>query len=136
MSPTAIIGVVVLLGSGVTALGVLWKFVIKPVARFTKRINSGMDTLLGYPEVTDPGSGTVLKAPTPPLAHRVEKVEQAVLLLTETNERILKLEQLHKEHVAWSEGWKSGIDSRVTAIEQQNGIQIHVTGDAEVKSDK
>lgn len=57
------------------ALGI-YKKVYLPVSRQLLRFNSGLDTLLGYPAVHDPGTGRELQAATPPLANRVFTLEE------------------------------------------------------------
>lgn len=67
---------IALLAGAVTAFFVLKKAVYEPIKRHFDRVNAGMETLLGYDEVKDPGSGRVIQAATPPLALRVYDLEQ------------------------------------------------------------
>lgn len=104
---------VVLLAAAVGAVYTLWRQVIKPTLQFAAKVNSGMDALLGYPEVLDPGSGDQLKAATPPMAQRVAALEDAfnrILDLQESQlglvERLTSLEQWKSAHTAESIQWR------------------------------
>ena len=103
------------------------KVVIKPVMAFVNRIYSGMDTLLGYPAVMDPGSGKELKPPTPALALRVDTLEEAMNKLIDQqekmlgiNERLLNLEAWRKEHAEWSEQWVREIQDTNTTWQKEH----------------
>lgn len=96
--------------AALAAFMLIRKVIIKPVMAFVNRINSGMDTLLGYGAVLDPGSGKQLKPPTPALALRVDTLEEAMNRLIDQQEkmldingRLLELEQWRKDHEVWSE---------------------------------
>lgn len=99
----------VLLSAAVGALFALHRTVYLPTKRHFARVNAGMDTLLGYPAVKDPGSGREIQPATPPLAARVYDLEQAnmkmadaMTLLADNQQRILALEN------AWQERQRVG----------------------------
>jgi hypothetical protein len=84
--------------------------VVRGVRRFKRKLEAGMDSLLGYPAITDPSTGTILKEATPSLAIRVDKIETAILSLAETNAQIVQLnvrmtdiEHWRETHQAWSD---------------------------------
>lgn len=104
--------VVALAGAAVGASLTVYRFVIRPVLAWGHKVNSGMDTLLGYPPVLDPGSGRVLKAATPALAQRVEAVEEATLLLAQVLARLEALE-------TWRESLRQSATSPQTAENEQ-----------------
>lgn len=70
------LGIVVALGGAAGVLGALWRYVLKPARERGRRLDQGLDTLLGYPPVVDPGSGRELQPATPPLATRVYDLEE------------------------------------------------------------
>lgn len=106
--PPALEGVC-LVAAAVAAVIALYRTVYCPIRRHFRRVNAGMDTLLGYPEVTDPGSGRVIQDATPPLALRVYDLEQtnskmadALATLALNQQRLTKLE------AAWEERERLG----------------------------
>ena len=123
---------IILLAAAVGGFIALKKSVYNPIKKFSNRVNSGMDTLLGYPAVHDPGSGKELKPPTPPLALRVDTLEEAMnrlLALQEKqvgfNERLLNLEQWRKEHQEFSEAkWQSVHDENVTWQKEHEAVHL------------
>jgi hypothetical protein len=77
---------------------------------FKKKVEAGMDSLLGYGPITDPATGAILKEATPSLAIRVDKIETAILSLAETqrqiveiNSRLTNMEEWREQHQAWSD---------------------------------
>lgn len=117
----------VLIASAVVAVITIYKFAVKPVLAWGKKVNSGMDTLLGYPAVTDPGSGKELKPPTPALALRVDSLEDAMHRLLDLQEgqvgfnaRLLELELWRKEHAEWSEQWVKEIQDSNTTWQKEH----------------
>ncbi|WP_156718158.1 hypothetical protein [Nocardioides sp. Leaf307] len=111
LSGVPVIGeIIVAIAAAVAAFLLIRKVVILPAITFLKRVNGGMDTLLGYEAVLDPGSGKQLKEATPPLALRVDTLEEALTVLVENqskmitvHERITALEEWRMKHVTWSE---------------------------------
>lgn len=83
---------VVLIAAAVAAMFAIYKTVIQPVRRWYNKWDNGMDTLVGYPAITDK-TGTQLKAPTPPLANRVEALEQTILIVANTQNKLSDLER-------------------------------------------
>lgn len=101
---------VILLAAFIGAVIAIKKTVYNPIKQFNAKVNAGMDTLLGYPAVHDPGSGRQLKAATPALALRVETLEDAMHKLIDNQERLLSvterlqsLEEWRINHIQWSE---------------------------------
>lgn len=114
----------------VTAAGAawaLWLGVYKPVRRHMTRVNAGMDTLLGYPAVQDPGSGREIQPATPPLAARVydleetnKKMADALEVLAANQHQLLHLQaemderkRLGDQLVADWTLWREGVDHRL-----------------------
>ena len=94
------LNLIIMLGGAAAVIFGLWKSVIKPAKGLYNKVNSGMDTLLGYPPVLDPGSGKELKPATPALALRVDNLEeaqtsiaQAVASMAHTNELVMELQK-------------------------------------------
>jgi hypothetical protein len=112
---------IILLGGAGTVVATFYRFVLLPSRRHFNRVNAGMDTLLGYPAVKDPGSGREIQPATPPLAARVYDLEatnakmadaleviahnQKTILAMEQQfeERRIRGEQIVKEFTAWRE---------------------------------
>lgn len=101
-----ITGIIVLLG--LIAVPVIKG--IKRAKRFGSKVESGMDSLLGYGAILDPATGAVLKEATPSMAIRVDKIESAILSLAETqrqiveiNVRLTSMEEWRETHTAWSD---------------------------------
>ena len=69
---------VILVAGFVAAVYALKKGVYNPIRDAVGKLNRGMDTLLGYGAVLDPASGKEIQPPTPPLAERVNTLEDAV----------------------------------------------------------
>jgi hypothetical protein len=95
--------------SSVTIIGLSIPL-IRGLRRFKKKVEAGMDSLLGYGPITDPATGAVLKEATPSLAIRVDKIETAILSLAETqrqiveiNSRLTNMEEWREQHQAWSD---------------------------------
>jgi hypothetical protein len=112
---TSVPGMFITLAALAGALAALHKLVWKPIKGVFTKWNSAMDTLVGYPAVTDPGSGTILKPATPPLAKRVESVEQAVVMLTQIDKTLT-------EHISWSEEWTASVNERLSILEKENKL--------------
>lgn len=118
----------VLVASAVAALFALYKTVYTPIRHHFNRVNAGMDTLLGYPAVKDPGSGREIQAATPPLAARVYDLEEtnkqmasALGVLADNQQRILDLE------AEWAERKRTGqrIVDDFTAWREQVDAALH-----------
>lgn len=99
-------GIVVLCG----LLAVPAVKLFKRAKRFGSKVESGMDSLLGYGPVLDPATGRVLQEATPSMAIRVDKIETAILSLAETqrqivdiNNRLTTMEEWREQHQAWSD---------------------------------
>lgn len=71
-----VLEIIILIAAAVGAVYTLHKTVWKPLKHVYQRWNSGMDTLLGYDAVKDPGTGKEIQPRTLPLAHRVWELEQ------------------------------------------------------------
>ena len=89
---------VIAVGGFLVALGLIGKFVVRPMFAQGRKFNQAADTMLGYPEVKDPGTGRVIQVATPPLAHRVYELESAaikmadaMMSIAETQREILEL---------------------------------------------
>lgn len=102
-------GVLTLLGIVVICVPVLRKWHTNKKAR-ERKLDAGMDSLLGYGAIHDPATGAVLKEATPSMAVRVDTIEQAILSLAEThrqltdlNVRLNTMEEWREHHMAWSE---------------------------------
>jgi hypothetical protein len=90
-----------------TAAGLVWgawRGIYGPAKRHFNRVNAGMDTLLGYPAVNDPGSGREIQPATPPLAARVYDLEdtnkrmvEALSVLADNQQRLMRLESSWEE---------------------------------------
>lgn len=118
----------VLIGAAVGAFLVLRKTIYNPIKGFLDEVSAGMRSLNGYDEVTDPGTGTVLKEATPALAKRVEAVENAVLLLTDIQAKHMELEQKFLDHISWSEGWVAAIEAhRTTQDARLEALEARIT---------
>lgn len=96
----AVIELFLLLAAGGSAAWGIWMGVYKPLRRHFNRVNAGMDTLLGYPAVKDPGSGREIQPATPPLAARVydleetnKKMAEALEVLASNQRQILQLQE-------------------------------------------
>lgn len=70
--------------------------------KLNKKLEAGMDSLLGYGPVLDPATGVVLKEATPSLAVRVDTIEGAIMSLAETQRMLADL-HVRVEHV---ESWR------------------------------
>lgn len=133
-----VVGIVLGAAAFVTAIGVIWKMVCKPILVWGKRVNNGMDSLLGYGPVTDPGTGKQLQAPTPPMAQRVADLEDAVTRMIDLqekqqgfNERLLELELWRKEHMQFSEDkWKEMQQDQIEWRKEHEAMHLlaHETG--------
>jgi|SRR6478735_6061948 len=84
--------IIIVTAAVVTAIGVIYKFVWKPIKSVFEKWNSAMDSLVGYPAIHD-RSGTQLKAATPALANRVESLEEAFTIMANTQSKLLDLER-------------------------------------------
>lgn len=106
---------IILVAAAVAALFALHKTVLKPLKKVYNKWDKAMDLLVGYPAIHD-RNGKELKPPTPPLAHRVDALEEAMHRLIDINEsmlsineRVLALEEWQKVHAEWSEQWVNSI---------------------------
>ena len=105
----------------------LWLGVYKPIRGHMTRVNAGMDTLLGYPAVKDPGSGREIQPATPPLAARVydleetnKKMADALEVLAANQHQLLHLQAEMDERkrvgdklIADWTVWREGVDHRL-----------------------
>lgn len=114
----------------VTAAGAAWGAwlaIYKPLSRHFDRVNAGMDTLLGYPAVKDPGSGREIQPATPPLAARVydleetnKKMADALEVLAANQHQLLHIQAELEERkrigdqlIADWTLWREGVDHRL-----------------------
>lgn len=128
----ALLEFIILLAAAVAGFITLKKTVYNPLREFSNKVNSGMDTLLGYPAVLDPGSGKELKAPTPPLALRVDSLEEAMNRLLDLqekqigfSERLLDLENWRKEHMQWSEATIKQVQENTISWQKEHEV-VHL----------
>lgn len=103
-----------------------WIGVYRPLRKHFERVNRGMDTLLGYPPVLDPGSDREIQPATPPLASRVWDLEQthvqmveALKTLADNQQRLLdlreELDERRKTGDLFLEDfakWRANVESR------------------------
>ena len=75
-----------------SALALIYKFVLIPTRRWFHKLDSGVNSILGYPAVTDPGTGLVIQPTTEPMAVRVKRLEDAAL---QTAEALTKIADNH-----------------------------------------
>ncbi len=122
-----VVSIIIGLAALITAVTVIWKKVLKPIIAWFKKINRGMDSLLGYPEVLD-RDGSVLKEETPMLAKRVRAVEEAVLALTENTKALTdwarRLDYLERQVAAFLT-WQKEHEALHTVIAETKAAQDH-----------
>ncbi|MEV6287393.1 hypothetical protein [Kribbella sp. NPDC051770] len=76
---------------GLTALGVVGRWVVKRVRRFSRKVNDAADTLLGRDEIRHPDTGDVLVQATPGLGRRLASIEGALTSLSDTRSEMQAL---------------------------------------------
>lgn len=119
----AALDLLIAVGGSLAALGIIYRFAWKPIRAGLAKANQAADSMLGYPEVVDPGTGRVIQQATPPMAHRVyaleeantktahalEAVAEALTLVTDLQRRFEDHErQSHlwwREHEEWAQNW-------------------------------
>ena len=136
----AVLEVLLLLLTTAAAAWGAWLAIYRPMRRHFERVNAGMDTLLGYPAVKDPGSGREIQPATPPLAARVydleetnKKMADALEVLAANQHQLLHLQaemderkRLGEKLIADWTLWREGVDHRLQTwvVEQDQLGQI------------
>lgn len=125
----------VLLAAGISALLIVKKYVYHPIKYHMDRVNRGMDTLLGYPAVVDPGTGLEIQPETPALAMRVwnlelnnAKVADALQTIAENQKELVELQAIMDERKSqgeqiiqeWTQ-WRMQHENEAKAREERIG---------------
>lgn len=90
---------VITVGAVLSAWALMYKFIWLPTRRWFTKLDSGVNSILGYGPVVDPGTGLVLQAETEPLAVRVKRLEDvqaqtadALSRLAENNDQLARIQ--------------------------------------------
>lgn len=131
---------VVLLAAAITAVTIFHKYVGSPLLKWFRKLDAGVDSILGYGPVLDPGTGAVIQEETEPLAVRVRRLEDAHVTAAEAlrqiaqnqgmllnfDERLLSLnervEQADSEFRAWVREHEAFSRQWVMAHEDAHGM--------------
>lgn len=89
----AVMDLIVAVGGVLLAIGVIYKLVYLPLASQFTKFNRAADSMLGYPEVKDPGTGRVIQKATPPIGHRVFELESAAIRMADAMESIAETQR-------------------------------------------
>lgn len=147
------LGLIVALGGACGVAAGAWRWGVKPARAHFRRVDEGMSTLLGYPEVKDPGSGRVIQPPTPPLAARVydleatnRKMADALETIADNQRTLIALEKRFEDWVKDSEArrlkgeaivadymrWRDGVDRKLRDwVQEQDQLAELVRENAE-----
>lgn len=101
---------------GITALGVIGRWLGKRMMRVARRVNNAADTLLGRDEIRHPDTGVVLVPATPGLGERLATMEDTLNNLSDTRAEMAAL--------------NSRVDSLATSFE------THVTDSAKAEQSR
>jgi len=85
---------VITVGAVLSAWALMYKFIWLPTQRWFTKLDAGVNSILGYGPVVDPGTGLVLQAETEPLAVRVKRLED---VQAQTADALSRLAENHDQ---------------------------------------
>lgn len=144
----AAMDLVIAVGGVIVAIGLVYKFVFCPLRSQYLKFNRAADTMLGYPEVRDPGTGRVIQKATPALGTRVYELESAAIRMADAMESIAETQretlaltqrmgelqvkfETHEqesharwlEHEQWSQTWISEHEALHTIVAETRPVE-------------
>lgn len=142
-SVPGILEFIVLLAAAVGGFFALKKYVYAPIKKHFKTVDAGMTTLLGYPEVKDPGSGRTIQPATPPLSARVydleatnKKMADALEIIAENQKTILRIQRDFDDRKAYGDqivadfvAWRERVDAALLNWVSEQDELAHVIKD-------